>query len=110
MDVHSLILLLEFITALAVVGLKPDLHGLLIPSSWLFMLGQQSECLKRDIWAFAVLINPLKELASDIHDNASELWSYSYACVLIVVEHLSVNRKPLIEARTFDKRMLIQRM
>lgn len=76
MDIHALIVLLEFVTALAVVGCKPDLHGLLIPSSWLFMLGQQFEHIERSIWAFSVLINPLKDLVIDIHDDASELFNF----------------------------------
>lgn len=72
-DVHALITLLEIVTALAVVGSKPHLHGLLIPSSWLFMLGQQFRHFSRDIWAYAsFLINPLKDLASLIHSGAGK--------------------------------------
>jgi hypothetical protein len=66
-DAHSLILILEIVTAVLVVGLKPDLHGLVIPRSWLFTLAQRHAWPSYKVMAFmGHLINPLMTLVSDI--------------------------------------------
>jgi hypothetical protein len=40
-DANALVSMLEVVTALLLAGLKPDLNGLCIPQSWLFVLAQR---------------------------------------------------------------------
>jgi hypothetical protein len=72
-DAHALVACLEIVTGLAVARVKPDFHGLVIPSSSLFMLGQRSKQREDSIWAFTThLLNPLKTFAAEIHMGAGE--------------------------------------
>ena len=40
LDIHALICILELVTTRLLASLRPDLHGLIIPNSWIFFLAQ----------------------------------------------------------------------
>jgi hypothetical protein len=40
LDIHALVCILEMVTTRLLASLRPDLHGLIIPKSWIFSLAQ----------------------------------------------------------------------
>jgi hypothetical protein len=70
LDVHSLICVLEITATRLLAGLKPDLHGLVIPSSWLFTLAQHQRWPAIGIMAYlSHLLKPLICLVQEIKDG-----------------------------------------
>jgi hypothetical protein len=79
LDVHLLVCVLETTTTRLLAGLKPDLHGLIIPSSWLFTLAQHQIWPTVSIMAFlSHLLKPLIGLVQDIEDGCGE-WGFTIA-------------------------------
>lgn len=78
LDANILISMLEVVTALLVAGLKPDLDGLYIPQSWLFVLGQRQRWPRTRTLHFTNnLLIPLMRLSHGINDGYCK-WSISF--------------------------------
>jgi hypothetical protein len=70
LDVHLLVCVLEITATRLLAGLKPDLHGLIIPSSWLFTLAQHQTWPPIAIYAYlSHLLKPLMSLVRDIENG-----------------------------------------
>lgn len=73
-DVHSLVCVLELVTAVVLAGMNPSLHAVVIPKSWLFVLGQRGTWPVVTIWAYiSHLVKPLVNLAIEISKGANNL-------------------------------------
>jgi hypothetical protein len=70
LDVHLLVCVLEITVTRLLAGLKPDLHGLIIPSSWLFTLAQHQTWSPTAMFAYLLpLLKPLMGLVRDIENG-----------------------------------------
>ncbi|KAG8805019.1 hypothetical protein FRC17_005772, partial [Serendipita sp. 399] len=96
-DVHGLICVLEMIMAQMLAGLHRNLHALLIPESWLFVLGQRKNWPAVEIDVFIRrLLPPFGTLVEDIINGC---------------DHLSLYRRSIAPTgNTYNRRSLIARV
>lgn len=95
-DVHLLMCLLEATTARLLAGLKPHLHGLIIPTSWLFTLAQHQDWPSVHIFAYlSHLLKPLISLVKDIQNGC---------------EHLNIGGKHIRGVHPNERTMAIKRI
>lgn len=112
MDAHAFVSILEVITTLLIIGLKRELHGLIIPQAWLFTLALRPKWPETKIFAYITfLLQPLMELVEDICIGCGRLSTLAYTPSLIASkDYLLLDRHPIGEAYPRDRALIIERM
>jgi hypothetical protein len=105
--------MIEIVTALLLAGLRRGLHGLVLPQSWLFTLGQRRIWPTTNLRFFInKLLNPLLKLCIEINKGSGECF-YLPVCVNLTSlpkERLYLKRLSQTSIRMINRRMLIERM
>lgn len=111
MDIHMLLLFLEVTTCLLVTGIRPKLHGIVIPHTWLFAICQRPTRPNAKIFAYiSGLRRPLIELAAFIIEGRGTYHATHYSVLIGIKGRFSLNGRPLELFAPSDRSQLVERM
>ena len=110
-DVHALICVLEMVTIRLLACLKPDLHGLVIPSSWVFVLSQHGRWPStRNLGDLTPLVESSMQLVRQITNGAGIYFPATMCYTNGTPGHLFVDGALIRDASGPKRTGLIRRM
>jgi len=110
-DVHALICVFEMVTTRLLACLKPDLHGLVIPSSWVFVLSQHERWPPiGNLGDLTQLVESSMQLVQKITNRAGIHFTATMCYTNSILEHLLVDGGLIHEASGTKRMGLIRRM